>query len=46
MQFKIIFDTRGLFPEEGVFTGAFSENSRSYRAWKSTEKIMLDSVMQ
>jgi glycosyltransferase involved in cell wall biosynthesis len=42
MQYKIIFDTRGLFPEEAVFRGDFSENSLSYKAWKNRERIMLD----
>jgi len=42
MRFKIIFDTRGLFPEEAVFRGDFNENSFSYKVWKRTEKRMLD----
>jgi glycosyltransferase involved in cell wall biosynthesis len=38
---KIIFDPRGLFPEEGVFVGSFSADSKSYRAWKLRERQIL-----
>lgn len=38
---KIIFDTRGLFPEEGVFLGFYPYKSLSYRFWKYKEKELL-----
>ncbi len=39
---QIIFDTRGLFPEEGVYAGHFSAQSNAYRVWKKVERHLLD----
>lgn len=39
---KIIFDTRGLFPEEGVFKGWYGYDSLSYRIWKQRERELLN----
>lgn len=36
-----VFDMRGLYPEEGIFRGVFSENSIHYKMWKSLEKKMI-----
>ncbi len=41
---KIIFDTRGLLPEEGVYLGRIGEKERSYRVWKHEERRCLDDV--
>lgn len=41
---KVLFDTRGLVPEEGVMLGVFTEKGLSYRAWKWVERWMLDSA--
>lgn len=38
---KIVFDPRGLFPEEGAFLGSYSFTSRSYRSWKEREQQLL-----
>lgn len=38
----VIFDTRGLFPEEGVFAGHFAQESQAYARWKREEKWLLD----
>ena len=35
---RIIFDTRGLLPEEGVATGYLREGGPSYRVWKAIER--------
>jgi len=43
-KFVIIFDTRGLLPDEGVSTGFFSARSLSYRLWRCVEKKLLCSV--
>ncbi len=40
--YRILFDTRGLLPEEGVLFNAFSRDSRSYRAWKRVELALLN----
>lgn len=42
LEYKIVFDTRGLFPEEGVLAKHYSLNSRSYKKWKKLEKDILD----
>lgn len=42
LSYKIIFDTRGLFPEEAVVAGCFSAKSISYKLWKFIEKKLLD----
>jgi hypothetical protein len=38
----VLFDTRGIFPEEGVFAGHFTQDSPAYRSWKQLEKWLLD----
>lgn len=40
-RYKIIFDTRGLLPEEGVATGALRAQGPSYRCWKRVERWLL-----
>jgi glycosyltransferase involved in cell wall biosynthesis len=42
LPYRIVFDTRGLFPEEGVLLGEFGESSRSYRLWKQIEQQLLN----
>lgn len=42
MNYKLLFDTRGLVPEEGVLIGAYGEGSFSYRLWKRLEKWLLN----
>ncbi len=44
LSYKIIFDTRSLFPEEGVSFGIFSEKSISFKFWKWIEEKLLNSV--
>lgn len=44
LPYKVIFDTRGLFPEENVFAGYFSETGQAYQMWKRIEKWLLDRV--
>lgn len=39
---KIVFDTRGMFPEEGAFLGCYNTLSKSYMDWKKLEKKMID----
>lgn len=41
---RLLFDTRGLIPEEGVVNGAFSSDSVSFRIWKNIEQRLLDSA--
>jgi glycosyltransferase involved in cell wall biosynthesis len=38
---KIIFDMRGLYPEEGIVHKRWGENSFSYKIWKRLELILL-----
>lgn len=40
LQFKIIFDTRGNFPEEGKLKSFFNEND--YKIWKGIEKKLFN----
>lgn len=42
MNYKVVFDTRGLVPEEGILIGAYKEESLSYRLWKFVEKRLFD----
>lgn len=42
LDYKVIFDTRGMFPEESVFAQYFTAQSRSYQRWKQLEKWLLD----
>lgn len=44
LKFKIVFDTRGNFPEEGILLGSFSERSLSFKAWKKIEKWLFKNV--
>lgn len=41
LPFKIVFDTRGLFPEEGIFMNRYSQTSRHYQNWKNIERELL-----
>jgi glycosyltransferase involved in cell wall biosynthesis len=41
LDIKIIFDTRGVFPEEGVYFNFIKQNSYSYKLWKKIEKYLL-----
>ncbi len=38
---SIVFDMRGLFPEEGVVRNIWRKNSLSYKIWKTIEKKLL-----
>jgi glycosyltransferase involved in cell wall biosynthesis len=38
---KIIFDMRGLYPEEGVAQGIWDERSVSFKLWKKIEKWIM-----
>jgi len=38
---KIIFDMRGLYPEEGIAHGRWKEDSVAFKMWKCIEKILL-----
>jgi glycosyltransferase involved in cell wall biosynthesis len=44
MDVAVVFDTRGLVPEEGVACGAFSQTGISYRVWKAVERRLLDNA--
>lgn len=37
LDYRIFFDTRGHYPEEGVITGSYAEDSDDFRAWKAME---------
>lgn len=37
LDYKVVFDTRGLFPEESVYHGHFKEKSLSFKMWKKIE---------
>ena len=41
LPYKVIFDTRGMFPEEAVLAGYFSATSPAYRRWKAVEQTLL-----
>ncbi len=43
-RYKIIFDTRGLVPEEGVATGSMREGGLTYRLWRRVERRLLSRV--
>jgi glycosyltransferase involved in cell wall biosynthesis len=43
LTYKVIFDTRGLFPEEGLLAGHYHSESLSFKAWKNLEKWLVDS---
>ena len=42
--FRLVFDMRGLVPEEGVLHGIFSRDSKSYRFWKRIEQALLEAA--
>lgn len=42
LDYKVVFDTRGLIPEEGLFIGAYRKAGWSYVLWKKIEKYLLD----
>lgn len=37
---KVIFDPRGFYPEEGVVTGRWSEESFTFKMWKGVERLL------
>lgn len=39
---RLLFDTRGVYPEEGVVTGCFGEDSIAFARWKERERIMCE----
>jgi glycosyltransferase involved in cell wall biosynthesis len=39
---RVIFDTRGMFPEEAVLAGYFTQESPAYRRWKAEEQWLFD----
>jgi len=39
---QVIFDTRGMFPEEAVLANYFDTASAAYRRWKAEEQWLLD----
>lgn len=41
LPYKVIFDTRGMFPEEAVLAGYFSATSPAYQRWKAVEQWLL-----
>ncbi len=41
LPYKVIFDTRGMFPEEAVLAGYFTATSPAYHQWKSVEQELL-----
>ncbi len=40
-RYRIILDTRGLLPDEGVATGRFRADGFSYRLWKQVEAVLM-----
>lgn len=42
LSYKVIFDARGMFPEEAVLAHYFMEESPAYRRWKAIEHMLLD----
>lgn len=38
---NIIFDTRGLFPEEGLLANHYQRSSKDYAKWKAVEQYVL-----
>ncbi len=43
-RYRIVFDTRGLLPDEGVATGIFPAGGLSYRLWKRVERGLFEGV--
>lgn len=41
LSYKVIFDTRGVFPEESVYHNHFKQKSLSFKMWKRIEKWAL-----
>lgn len=44
LSYRIMFDTRGLLPDEAVSTHVFSSTSISYKIWRAVETKLLRSV--
>lgn len=44
LPYKVIFDTRGMFPEEAVLANYFSATSPAYRRWKALEQNLLQAA--
>ncbi len=44
MGIPYIFDLRGMYPEECVNAGIFTEDSKDYRYWKRQEKRLIESA--
>jgi hypothetical protein len=42
LEYKIIFDTRGAFPEEGAYFKFYSKSSLSFKLWKYIENYLFD----
>lgn len=42
LHYKVIFDARGLWPEEGVLKGRINPNSSDYRSMKVIEQYLLN----
>ncbi len=40
---KVVFDTRGMYPEEGTLIMGWKLNSLNYKFWKKIEKFLFDS---
>lgn len=39
---KVVFDTRGMFPEEGLLADFYTEKSKTYQTWKKIEQKLWD----
>jgi len=42
LDFRVLFDTRGLFPEEGLLASYYARGSQDYAKWKEVEQKILD----
>jgi len=42
LDFRMLFDTRGLFPEEGLLANYYARGSKDYANWKRVEQEILD----
>lgn len=40
-EIRVVFDPRGFWPEEGVVTGRWKEQSVTFKFWKRVEKFLL-----
>ncbi|NIG52087.1 glycosyltransferase [Chitinophaga sp. Cy-1792] len=41
---KFVFDTRGRFPEEGIFRKSYEKDSLSYKIWKKRERFIISNA--